>query len=136
MFPSDARILVVEDLQSVREQILLVLRNMGYKNVTEAADGAEAQKLLAATRVYGRPFDLILCDWNMPNVTGYDILVYVRTFDEFKDCAFVMISTESERERVIHAIQAGLDHYLLKPVSEGAFVKALKAVWKRKNGKS
>ncbi len=112
MFKSDIKILVVDDMKTMRREVIKTCKELGFQNFLEASDGIEAYKLLLQ-----EPFDLIVSDWSMPNSTGYDLLKKVRADDRFKGIAFIMVTAEGEPFYVKDAIQAGVDDFILKPFS-------------------
>lgn len=104
------RILVVDDFQTMRRIVINLLRQLGFKNVTEAADGQKALE-----RVEAEQIDLIISDWNMPNMTGIDFLRAVRSSEKHKSIPFIMVTAEGKKENVIAAVQAGVNNYIVKP---------------------
>lgn len=106
----DMRILVVDDFQTMRRIIINLLRQLGFKNVAEAPDGQRALE-----KVKGEKFDLIISDWNMPNMTGMDFLKAVRADETLKAIPFIMVTAEGKKENVIAAVQAGVSNYVVKP---------------------
>jgi len=104
------RILVVDDFLTMRRIIINLLRQLGFSNVTEAADGVQALE-----RVQGEKIDLIVSDWNMPNMTGIEFLQHVRADEKLKHIPFIMVTAEGKRENVIAAVQAGVNNYIVKP---------------------
>ena len=102
------KILLVDDSGTMRTIQKRVLAKLGVEDVTEAEDGCQALKAFEE-----QSFDIILSDWNMPNMDGLTFLKEIRQRD--KDIPFIMITTESERARVVAAIQAGCSDYLVKP---------------------
>ena len=102
------RVLVADDSSTMRKIILRSLQAVGVTEITEAADGAEALSLF-------RPgeFDLVLTDWNMPGMTGLEVLQGIRSQDTA--IPVIMVTTEAEKTRVMEAIQAGVSDYLVKP---------------------
>ena len=77
MFPSASRILIVDDLQSLRDLLKAYLRRIGYRQIVEAVDGKDAYQLMIAAKVTGAPFDLVISDWNMPNMDGLEFLAHL-----------------------------------------------------------
>ena len=104
------RILVVDDFQTMRRIINNLLRQLGFTNVMEAADG-----ILALEKLQGEKFDLVISDWNMPNMTGYELLQKVRSDENLKGVPFIMVTAEGKRENVVAAVQAGVNNYIVKP---------------------
>ena len=102
------RVLVADDSSTMRKIILRSLQAVGVTEVTEAADGAEAISLFKPGE-----FDLVLTDWNMPGMTGLEVVQRIRTQDAA--IPVIMVTTEAEKTRVLEAIQAGVSDYLVKP---------------------
>lgn len=101
------KILLVDDSRTMRNIQKNVLAQLGYTDILEAADGAEA-----LTKVADAP-ELILLDWNMPNMNGLEFLKKFRESD--KSTPVIMVTTEAEKSRVIEAIKAGVNNYVVKP---------------------
>ena len=102
------KVLTIDDSKTMRNIQKSVLRQLGYNDVEEACDGQDAlNKLNEFTP------DLILVDWNMPNMDG---LTFVKTFrQQDKNTPLIMVTTEAEKSRVIEAIKAGVNNYVVKP---------------------
>jgi len=104
-------ILVVDDYKTMIRIIRNLLKQLGFDNVDEAADGQEAlQKMQGGSR-----FGLVISDWNMEPMTGYELLKQVRGDDKLKGTPFIMITAESKTENVIAAKRAGVNNYIVKP---------------------
>jgi two-component system chemotaxis response regulator CheY len=131
MFPDSTRILVVDDMPSLRELLKAHLRRIGFKNIVEAKDGQEAYQLLISSKSVGTSFDLVVCDWNMPNMTGLELLKVVRAVDIWKKLPFLLLTTESEKGKVMEAISSGVNNYMVKPVEEQVLREKLASVWKK-----
>jgi two-component system, chemotaxis family, chemotaxis protein CheY len=108
--PMDIKILVVDDYSTMRGIIKALFRELGFKNFVDAEDGREALMLLKK-----QPVDLIVSDWNMPNMMGIDLLRAVRQDKQLQKIPFLMVTAESKRENVIVAVQAGVSDYVVKP---------------------
>jgi len=106
------KILVVDDMGSMRSFIREFLHEGGFKNVTLAKDGEQALQILNDNRV-----DLIISDWDMPKVTVLELLETVKIIDKFKDIPFIMLTANSNKKHVYLAIKAGVNDYLAKPFS-------------------
>jgi two-component system chemotaxis response regulator CheY len=104
------KILVVDDFSTMRRIVKNLLKQIGYVNIEEAEDGA-----LAYAKLKGGEFSFIVSDWNMPNMDGLDLLKKVRSDPELKDIPVLMVTAEAEKEKVITAIQAGVNNYIVKP---------------------
>jgi CheY-like chemotaxis protein len=113
--------LVVDDAAFVRDLVKRTLRNQfPFIEVQEASDGRKAQGML--TRSY---FDLVLCDWEMPQMSGLELLRWLRQHDAYQKTPFVMITSRGDRENVIEAIKGGVSDYLGKPFSPEALGKKI-----------
>lgn len=104
------KILVVDDFSTMRRIIRNILKQLGYVNVEEAEDGDVAfEKLREGS------FDFVITDWNMPNMTGLDLLKNIRADDVLKDLPVLIVTAEAEKENVVQAAQAGVNDYIVKP---------------------
>src|SRR6185436_44885 len=101
---ADVPVLVAEDVNSTRFQIRDVLKECGFRKITLAASGEEAKACLMS-----EPASLVLCDWYMTPTTGFELLKFIRSTEKLKGIAFIMVTGESTKERVIEAIHAGVD---------------------------
>jgi two-component system chemotaxis response regulator CheY len=106
----NAPVLVVDDYQTMIRIIRNLLKQLGFDNVDEAADGREALAKMK-TRKYG----LVISDWNMEPMTGYELLREVRADEMLKATPFIMVTAESKTENVIAAKKAGVNNYIVKP---------------------
>jgi two-component system, chemotaxis family, chemotaxis protein CheY len=106
----NAPVLVVDDYQTMIRIIRNLLKQLGFENVDEAADGAEA---LAKMRE--KKYGLVISDWNMEPMTGYELLREVRADETLKPTPFIMVTAESKTENVIAAKRAGVNNYIVKP---------------------
>ena len=103
-------ILVVDDYQTMIRIIRNLLKQLGFDDVDDATDGAQAMEKLRQRR-YG----LVISDWNMEPMTGYELLKAVRADSQLKDTPFIMVTAESKTDNVIAAKKAGVDSYIVKP---------------------
>ncbi|MDD4731380.1 MAG: chemotaxis response regulator CheY [Desulfovibrio sp.] len=104
------RILVVDDFSTMRRIIKNILRQLGYDNVVEADDGTTAWEVLNKDNI-----DFIISDWNMPQMTGIELLRKVRASEEYSDVPFLMVTAEAQQENIIEAVQAKVNNYIVKP---------------------
>ncbi len=104
------KILVVDDFATMRRIIKNILRQIGYKNIEEADDGDVGLRLLKA-----QPFDFVISDWNMPKMSGLELLKAVRSDDQLADLPFLMVTAEAQKENVIEAVKAKVSNYIIKP---------------------
>lgn len=133
MFPPETRILVIDDMPSIRDLVKNTLKAMGYKNIQEAADGEEGLKLLLQHNSPGTQFQLVISDWNMPKMKGLELLKQVRATAEWSNLPFVLLTSESERDQVTEAVLAGVSQYIVKPFSAKIFEEKLKGAYNKHN---
>ena len=105
------KLLVVDD-SSVIRKVIKAAADMLKMEVVEAQDGIEALEVLAS--VY-KEIDLILLDWNMPEMSGYDVLIKIKNYDMYKHIPVMMVTTEGQQINIVAAIKAGASNYLVKP---------------------
>ncbi|MES3038236.1 MAG: response regulator [Bdellovibrionota bacterium] len=129
MFSLETRILIIDDMPSIRDLVKNHLKALGYKNIAEASDGEEALKYLIQQSTQGYPVELVISDWNMPKMKGIDLLKQVRATDDFKYLPFILLTSESERDQVTEAVLAGVSQYIVKPFSSKVFQEKIKTVW-------
>jgi two-component system chemotaxis response regulator CheY len=113
--------LVVDDSPTLRKLLIGYLADAGIRQVDEASDGDEGVALVAE-----RHYQLILLDWNMPRMSGLDALRAIRAGGN--KVPVIMVTTESEKSRVIEAIKAGANHFVLKPIGRETLVAAVRKV--------
>jgi len=104
------KILVVDDFSTMRRIVRNLLKELGFSNVYEAEDGVDALKKLRA-----ETFNFVVSDWNMPNMTGIDLLREIRKDASLKHLPVLMVTAEAKRENIIEAAQAGASGYVVKP---------------------
>ncbi len=107
---SDLRILVVDDSRTMRRILLNTIQKAGYTKVKDAEDGRDAYVKLMAGE-----FDLLMTDWNMPNMNGLELTEAVRKNDKYKNLPILMITTRNMKEDIVSAIKAGVSGYIVKP---------------------
>ncbi|MAE73370.1 MAG: hypothetical protein CL675_04695 [Bdellovibrionaceae bacterium] len=129
MFSTDLKVLIVDDMLTMRKIVTKSCRDLGFKNFVEAADGALAWKTLNENPDVG----LIISDWNMPNMSGLDFLKRVRADSKFAPLPFVLLTAESELEQVKTAVAAGVDNYIVKPFTPSVLQQKLDQVYQKKN---
>lgn len=104
------KVLIVDDFSTMRRILKNILKQIGFTNITEADDGTTAWEELQKNS-----FDVIICDWNMPKMSGIDLLKKVRADETYKDIPFLMVTAEAQKQNVIEAVQAGVSNYVVKP---------------------
>jgi two-component system chemotaxis response regulator CheY len=127
MLREEVGILVVDDVNTMRVQIKDLLNSFGFRKITLAASGEEAK-----TKLTAEPIHLILCDWHMTPTDGLEFLKFVRAQEQHKNIAFIMVTAESTKERVVEAIKTGVDDYLVKPLTQAQIQNKVYGVLLRK----
>lgn len=112
MLREEVNILVVDDVNAMRVHTRDLLKSCGFKKIHLAGNGVEAQAFLKESEVH-----LVLADWQMQPCDGMELLRFVRSNAQYNGLAFIMMTAESTKERVLEAVKAGVDNYLVKPVS-------------------
>ncbi|MDA3806454.1 MAG: chemotaxis response regulator CheY [Thiomicrorhabdus sp.] len=128
----EMNILVVDDFSTMRKIVKNLLKELGFHHFDEADDGATAWPMVQTGK-----YDLIVSDWNMPEMTGIDLLRRVRADGNLKDTPFLLITAEAKRSQILEATQSGVDGYIVKPFTaatlNGKIHKIFERVTKRKN---
>jgi CheY-like chemotaxis protein len=110
MTQANREILIVDDAPVLRNIMKAQLQRMGFSRIHEAPDGREAMKILHATRI-----DLVISDWNMPVMSGFELLREIRASEMLKDIPFIMVTAEATEARISMAMQLKVDELILKP---------------------
>ena len=116
-------ILVVDDYNTMIRIIRNLLKQLGFENVDDASDGSAA-----LAKMQGKKYGLVISDWNMEPMTGYDLLREVRASPELSQTPFIMITAESKTENVIAAKKAGVSNYIVKPFNAATLKTKMEAV--------
>ena len=114
---ADMKILVIDDMATMRKIIKIMLSQIGFTNISEADDGATAWPMIQNAHEEGSPYEFIVSDWNMPKMSGLDLLKNIRETDHFKTLPFLMITAEAEQGNVVIAVKAGVSNFIVKPFS-------------------
>ncbi len=109
-YDTNMRVLVVDDFSTMRKIIKNILRQLGFTNIVEADDGSTAWEVLNKDNI-----DFIVSDWNMPTMSGIELLRKVRGSEEYADIPFLMVTAEAQQENIIEAVQAKVSNYIVKP---------------------
>ncbi len=120
------RILIVDDFSTMRRIIKNLLNDLGYTNTAEADDGNTALVALAQGS-----FDFVVTDWNMPGMTGIELLKSIRADDRFKTLPVLMVTAEAKREQIIEAAQNGVNGYIIKPFTAQTLEEKLGKIFER-----
>ena len=122
----DIRILVVDDFSTMRRIIKNLLRDLGFTNVEEADDGKTALPILKQGRI-----EFLITDWNMPGMTGIDLLKEVRADPALSHIPVLMVTAEAKREQIIAAAQAGVNGYVIKPFTAVVLKEKIEKIFER-----
>jgi len=120
------KVLVVDDFATMRRIVKNVLKQIGFTKIVEADDGSTALAVLKKDEV-----GLIISDWNMPKVSGLDLLKTVRSDESMKDMPFLMVTAEAQKDSVVQAVQAGVSNYIVKPFTPEAIKEKLEQIFKK-----
>ena len=124
MVDANMKFLVVDDFSTMRRIVRNLLKELGFTNVQEAEDGVDA-----LNKLRGGDFDFVVSDWNMPNMTGIDLLRAIRADATLKHLPVLMVTAEAKRENIIEAAQAGASGYVVKPFTAGTLDEKLKKIF-------
>ncbi len=119
------KILIVDDFSTMRRILKNILKQLGFSEITEADDGTTALEELKQNKC-----DLIICDWNMPKMTGIDLLKTIRADEELKAIPFLMVTAEAQKQNVIEAVKAGVSNYVVKPFTADQISEKLEKIFK------
>lgn len=117
------KILVVDDSQIFRESLKKILAEFGYQDIQEAVDGREALSKLGQGRL-----DLVILDWEMPNLSGLEVLREIRSSDKTKGTPVIMCTSHSDKKSIVEAMRAGVNGYILKPFEKETIKEKLKQI--------
>jgi two-component system chemotaxis response regulator CheY len=118
------KVLVVDDYKTMIRIIRNLLKQLGFANVDEASDGSSALDMMRQNE-YG----LVISDWNMEPMTGYELLREVRADDRLSRTPFIMVTAESKTDNVIAAKKAGVNNYIVKPFNAATLKAKIDAVF-------
>ena len=120
------KILVVDDFSTMRRIVKNVLKQIGFENIEEAEDGAQG-----LAKLKGGGFGFVVSDWNMPNMDGLEFFKASRQDPTTKDVPFLMVTAEAEKEKVVTAIQAGVNNYIVKPFTAEIFKEKMDRIFEK-----
>lgn len=119
------KVLVVDDMVTMRRIVKNILKQLGFSNLDEAENGQEAlQKLRADT------FGFVVSDWNMPVMTGIDMLRAIRADEKLKAIPVLMVTAEAQQHNLIEAVQAGVSNYIIKPFTAETMQEKIAKIFK------
>ncbi|VUD56531.1 Chemotaxis protein CheY [Thalassocella blandensis] len=123
------KILIVDDFSTMRRIIKNLLRDLGFTNTHEADDGSTALPMLKSG-----DFDFLVTDWNMPGMSGIDLLKEVRADGKLASLPVLMVTAEAKRDQIIEAAQAGVNGYVVKPFTAQVLKEKIDKIFERVEG--
>jgi two-component system, chemotaxis family, chemotaxis protein CheY len=117
------RILVVDDSTTMRRILINTLSKLGYTDVVDGCNGREGLERLAASAV-----DLVITDWNMPEMSGIEFIRNIRSNDKFKSIPVLMVTTNAAKDDIVEALKAGVNNYVVKPFTPDVIKEKIEAV--------
>jgi two-component system chemotaxis response regulator CheY len=117
-------ILTVDDFSTMRRIIRNILRQLGYNNIVEAEDGTEAFQTLQSETI-----DFVISDWNMPQMSGLELLKAIRADDNLKDIPVLLVTAEALKENVVEAVKAGANGYIVKPFTAETLKEKIESIF-------
>ncbi len=123
MNEKNIKVLIVDDFATMRKVIRNLLKQVGYEDIVEAEDGVMALKALKSQKI-----DVIVSDWNMPNMTGFELLKAVRADPDLAKTPFLMVTAEALQDNVVAAVKAGVNNYIVKPFTAEVLNEKIKKI--------
>lgn len=117
------KIVIADDMQMMRRLLKTALVRGGFQDITEAMNGEELLKALDEDS-----YDIVICDWDMPRMSGIEALRHIRNSETHKDIPFVMVTAVAEANQVRQAIEVGISDYIIKPIKPEVFVDKIKKI--------
>lgn len=133
MFPTNSKILVVDDSDSIREMICQILNELGYKSVDQASNGAQGLGFLERMIEIDQPYDLVISDINMPSMNGLELLEKCKNSVLLKDTPFILATTENEKNIILKALMDGASSFIVKPVTKETLEERMRQVYAATN---
>ncbi len=125
MPPPDIKILVVDDMSTMRRIIRTILNQLGYTNIEEAENGKQA-----LAKLKNEKFDFVITDWNMPEMDGLTLVKTIRSDPELKHLPVLMVTAEAKKENVLEALKAGVNNYIVKPFTPEILKEKMEKIFK------
>lgn len=120
------KILVVDDFSTMRRIVRNLLRDLGFNNIEEADDGNTALPMLRNGK-----FDFLVTDWNMPGMSGMELLQAIRADENLKSLPILMVTAEAKRDQIVAAAQAGVNGYVVKPFTAAVLKDKIEKIFER-----
>ena len=131
MFKNTTRILILDDMSTMRKIVMKTLKDLGFVDIQEAADGNQGWAILDKSEP---PIELVISDWNMPNCTGLELLKKVRSDARYAKIPFILLTAEAEASQVLDAVKSGVSNYIVKPFTVNGVKEKLEQTHKKLAG--
>ncbi|GAB4024201.1 MAG: chemotaxis response regulator CheY [Bdellovibrio sp.] len=128
---SSMKILLVDESASMRQSIKKMLTDLGFKNVSEASDGDKAWTTMLDSATE-KPVEFIIYEWNVPKTNGIDFLKKVRGHETFKKTAFLMMTADSDQQKIVQAVKEGVNNVIVKPFSAQTLIEKIDKIFNKK----
>ncbi|MHB8069463.1 MAG: response regulator [Desulfobaccales bacterium] len=125
------KVLVVDDFATMRKIVRNILKQIGFTNIVEADDGAHALEVIKEDKI-----DFVVTDWNMPNMTGLELLKNIRATEKAKDTPVLMVTAEGLADNVVDAVKAGVDNYIVKPFTAETVQVKIEQIFAKRSAKA
>lgn len=125
------KVLIVDDFATMRKIVRNILKQIGFTNIVEADDGANALSIIKQEKI-----DFVVTDWNMPNMTGLELLKNIRSTEKAKDVPVLMVTAEGLAENVVDAVKAGVDNYVVKPFTAETVQEKIEQIFAKRKANS
>ena len=126
MADKNMKFLIVDDFSTMRRIVRNLLKELGFTNVDEAEDG-----VVALNKLKGSNFEFVVSDWNMPNMTGLELLKAIRADASLKHLPVLMVTAEAKKENIIEAAQSGASGYVVKPFTAATLEEKLNKIFEK-----
>ncbi len=123
------KVLIVDDFATMRKIVRNILKQIGFEDISEAEDGNDALRVLKDEAV-----GLVITDWNMPNMSGLDLLREIRKNPQTAKLPVLMVTAEGLKENVIEAVKAGVNNYVVKPFTAEVIQEKIVSIFKKQAG--
>lgn len=120
------KVLVVDDFATMRKIVRNILKQIGFEDITEAEDGNAALRILK-----GEKIGLVVTDWNMPNMSGLELLHEIRRDEQTQNLPVLMVTAEGLKENVMEAVKAGVNNYVVKPFTAEVLQEKIETIFKK-----
>lgn len=129
MNTAEIKILLIDDVLTARQLVRNQLKEIGFNTIAEAENGEDAVDILNRSLQAKSPIQMILADWNMPKMSGLELINYCRSSEVWRNLPIVLLTSERNMEKVSEAVMAGASQYVLKPSVPAVLEEKLRLAW-------